>query len=153
MLERRQVVASHSRFCPRCGVQVDLGLAQCPQCGAQVGTVFSETGPTAELPKHKAQQKRAGSVAAFQMIETARERANNALLLGLGSFFCPGIGLILGAAAILLGVNAIRTLKSQNVEEGRGSAWAGIIVGVFGLLAQFFYTRYLVTQGVPLFGG
>lgn len=147
------MLPSHSRFCPRCGVQVDLGLAQCPQCGAQVGTVFSEKGTTGELPKQKAQQQVAGAVGLFQRIETARERANNALLLGLGSFFCPGIGLVLGAAAIMLGVNAIRTLKSQNVEEGRGPAWAGIIVGALGLLAQFFYSMYLVNQGLPLFGG
>lgn len=152
VLERRHVAASHSRFCPKCGVQVDLGLAQCPQCGARVGTVFSEREAAKELPRQKERQHAADSIGLFQRLETARERANNALLLALGSFFCPGVGFFLGAASIMLGVNSLRTLKTHNVEEGRGPAWAGIIVGALGILAQFFYSIYLIKQGLPLFG-
>lgn len=146
------MLPSRSRSCPKCAVQVDIALAQCPQCGARVGTVFSEKEAARELSRQKDRQEAAESIGIFHAVETARERANNALLLALGSFFCPGIGFFLGAASIMLGVNALRTLKTHNVEEGRGPATAGIIVGALGILAQFFYCIYLVTQGLPLFG-
>jgi hypothetical protein len=70
-------------------------------------------------------------------------------VLGLFSFFCPGIGLILSFFGIFMGIDASRTLKAANIEEGQGSATAGIIIGVIALIAQICYALYVVKMGVP----
>jgi hypothetical protein len=72
--------------------------------------------------------------------------------MALGSFFCPVIGLAVGAASIVLGFNAIQTLRAHHVEEGRGSAIAAMVIGALGLFAQAFYTIYLMNEGLPLLG-
>lgn len=53
----------------------------------------------------------------------------------------------MGAIAILLGINARRALVKANVEEGRGTATAGIIIGVISLFAQTSYAIYFMNAG------
>jgi hypothetical protein len=139
--------------CSQCGATVELGLAYCPQCGAQVGTLFSEAaGPQVE--SHRARYRRAVAeqTARYQAIERARDRASNSVFLALSSFFCPGLGFLLGCISIYYGISAASTLKAYNIEEGRGAALAGIIIGAMGLLAQIFYTIYAVKMGIPFLG-
>ncbi|HEV8486824.1 MAG TPA: DUF4190 domain-containing protein [Blastocatellia bacterium] len=141
-------MSSLSKVCAECGLALDLGLAHCPHCGAQVGTIFSESAP---VPAHDRAQRRrnVGEGFSSQKIDKARERGNQSLILALISFFCPGLGLAMGVSAIFLGVSALSTFKEYNIEEGRGLALAGIVVGGIGLIAQFSYILYFIRAGIP----
>jgi hypothetical protein len=138
-----------SNICRECGVQLRVGLAVCPYCGAKVGTLFSENAPLNHPSQRRILSERASS---YQALEKAHDNANNALILALASFFCPGLGFIMGSIAIYFGVSSNRTLRALGIEEGRGAATAGIIIGVLGMLAQLCYTIYLLRQGLPLLG-
>jgi hypothetical protein len=112
-----------------------MGLAQCSHCGAQVGTLFDEKA----IPGGPAKQKRVKAAAHHmddkQRIEKAQDRANNSSVLALSSFF-PLLGLVMGVAAVFLGIKSARMLKAYNVEDGRGSAMAGYTIGTIGIIAQ-----------------
>ena len=144
-------MSSPKKICHECGMPLNMGLANCSHCGAKVGTLFSE----ATAPVGGAGGKRLRAVHeqtdSYDKVEKAKEWANNSLILALASFF-PAIGFITGLAAIILGLMAARTLKGANVEDGRGSATAGLIIGVLGLIAQGGYVVYVMKSGNP-FGG
>ncbi len=53
----------------------------------------------------------------------------------------------MGAVAIMLGISARKALIKANVEEGRGAATAGIIIGAMSLLAQTSYAIYFINAG------
>jgi hypothetical protein len=122
-----------------------MGLANCPNCGAQVGTVFSENVRPVEPPAKK--RRPAQQASPFYDLEKVRSRANNALLLALGSFICPGLGFVLGVAAIVMGLNARRLLIQFNIGEGQGTATAGIVIGAISLIAQISYIIYFLKGG------
>ena len=128
-----------------------MGLANCFHCGATVGTLFSES----TAPVGGARGTRLRGVTeptdSYDRVEKAKEWANNSLIFALASFI-PAIGFITGLAAIILGVMAARRLKAANVEDGRGSATAGLIIGLLGLVAQGGYVVYLMGSGSPLGG-
>ena len=145
-------MASLSKVCAECGLGLDLGLAHCPHCGAQVGTLFSESAPVPAHDRAQRRRNKAGEGFSSQRIDKARERGNQALILALISFFCPGLGLAMGVSAIFLGVSSLSTLKEHNIEEGRGLAVAGIVVGGIGLIAQFSYILYFIRAGIPGIG-
>jgi len=129
---------------------LNMGLANCSHCGATVGTLFSET--TAPVGGARGTLRGVNKPTdSYDRVEKAKERANNSLILALVSFF-PAIGFIAGLAAIILGLMAARTLKGANVEDGQGSATAGLIIGVLGLIAQGGYVVYVMKSGNP-FGG
>ena len=145
-------MTSLSKVCAECGLGLDVGLAHCPHCGAQVGTIFSESAPIPVTDRAHRRRNPAGDAFSSQRLDKARDRGNQALILALISFFCPGLGLALGVSAIFLGASALATFKEFNIEEGRGLALAGIIVGGIGLIAQFSYILYFIRAGVPGFG-
>ena len=124
-----------SKACFECGMPLIFGVAQCNYCGAKAGTVFDENTPVAlpdkwarlkTLPKQMDERAR---------VEKAQDRANNSVILGLTSFF-PLLGIALGVGGILFAAFSMRTLKAMNVEDGRGSAMAGLVIGGLGLIAQ-----------------
>lgn len=127
---------------------LSVGVASCNNCGTTVGTLFSPSDP---LPPGKS--KRFGAINQnidfYGKVEKAKERANNSLICALTSFF-PLIGCITGIAAIVLSTLATRALKANNIEDGRGSATAGLIIGVLGLIAQGGYIVYVIRSGSPL---
>jgi hypothetical protein len=133
------------KFCTTCGGPINLALANCPHCGARVGTVFSEkVQPVENTPKKRrvAQQE-----SPYQEFEKAKGRANNSLILSLGSFICPGLGFVLAAAAVMMGLSARRVFVQTNVEEGRGMATAGIVIGLISVIAQVCYIIYFLKSG------
>ncbi len=133
------------KFCATCGGPINLALANCLHCGARVGTLFSETvTPVENSPKKR---RVAQPASPFQEFEKAKSRANNSLILSLGSFICPGVGLLLAAAAVMMGLSARRVYVQSNLEEGRGTATAGIIIGFISLIAQAFYLIYFLKAG------
>lgn len=146
-------MSSLKHACHECGMPLPAGIARCAQCGATVGTLFSEAAPLTTSPKAKRARKVTSQADHSYRIDKAQERANNSIILALASFFCPGIGFFLGVAAIVLATMAGRSLKQYNVEDGRGSATAGLIIGVLGLIAQGAYVVYVVKSGkLPLVG-
>jgi hypothetical protein len=144
-------MSSPKKICHECGMPLNVGLANCSHCGATVGTLFSETNAPAGGARGTRFKAVKQPIDSYDRVEKAKERANNSLILGLASFF-PAIGLISGVAAIILGALAARTLKGANVEDGQGSATAGLIIGVLGLIAQGGYVVYMMKSGNP-FGG
>jgi len=69
------------------------------------------------------------------------------------SGFLPLLGLIMGSIAIFFGFEAHRILRNYNVEEGRGSATAGVLIGIIALLAQVSYAVWAWKEGLSkLFG-
>jgi hypothetical protein len=60
-------------------------------------------------------------------------RAKNSLLLGLSSIMCCGF--LTGIPAVWVGLRALRDIDASNGRlRGRGSAIAGIVLGVIGSL-------------------
>jgi len=132
---------------------LNVGVSNCAHCGASVGTLFAEGAPPAVMKKGKRRNVIAEQASYHDRVEKAQERANNSVILALASFFCPGIGFFMGIAAIVMSLLASRTLKADNVEDGRGSATAGLIIGVLGLIAQGGYVVYVIKSGKMPFVG
>jgi hypothetical protein len=129
------------------------GISHCANCGATVGTLFSEVAAPTLSAKEKRHRDTTSNIDFHDKIEKAQQQANNSIILALASFFCPGIGFFLGTAAIVLGALAARSLKAHNIEDGQGSALAGLIIGVLGLIAQGAYVVYVVKSGkLPFLG-
>ena len=127
---------------------LSVGVATCAYCGATVGTLFSETDVPAAAVKGK-RGKGNDQANFYDRVEKAKERANNAVILALTGFF-PGIGLIMSVTAIVYSVLATKVLKAANIEDGRGSATAGLIIGILGVIAQGGYVVYVIRSGNPL---
>jgi hypothetical protein len=123
-----------------------MGLANCPYCGARVGTVFSEQVTPVEPPPKK--RKSAQPASPLYEMERVKSRANNSLILALGSFLCPGIGVALSLAAILMGLNARQAYVRAGLEDGRGTATGGIVIGAISLVAQVCYLVYFLKSGI-----
>jgi hypothetical protein len=134
-----------AKLCTTCGRPLNLGLANCPHCGARVGTLFSETvQPVEKSPKKGRVSSQASP---FYDMEKARSRANNSLILALGSFICPGVGFLLAIAAIGMGLSARKVFLQANLEEGRGTATAGLVIGAISFVAQICYIIYFLKVG------
>ena len=140
-------MSSLKKACHDCGMPLATGISHCAHCGATVGTLFSEAAAPVPSTKQKRHREATSNADFHYSIEKAQERANNSVILALASFFCPGLGFFLGAAAIVLGALASRSLKAHNIEDGQGSALAGLIIGILGLIAQGAYAVYVVKSG------
>ena len=145
-------MASVSKVCPECGLQLEVGLANCMYCGAQVGTLFSEKDAVPDVSRARYRQHIAAQAEYYQSIDKARERANASSVLALASFFLPLLGAVLALVSVYWGVTALRTLKANHIHEGRGSATSGVVIGGLALVAQFCYLIYFVKMGFPLVG-
>jgi len=144
-----------SKICHECGVPILIGLVECQNCGAKIGTVFSESQPVPSgvSARDVHRQKVQEHISTTNAIEKAHERANHSVILSLISFF-PILGFGLGPTAIYMAIRSIKTMKKYNIEEGRGMAYAGIIIGLTALLAQLSYLMlvYSTKQGGNPFG-
>ncbi len=143
-------MTSLQKSCPECGGPLGLGVAVCAHCGTQVGTVFSETAPTSPVAvasDAKYRSRISATVDFYDKIEKAKDYGNNSLFLSLFSFICPGVGSVFAISAILLGSTAISTLKTHNIEEGRGTALAGVVIGAIALVAQLYMLWYYIKIG------
>lgn len=160
------------KICPKCGMPIEIGLAQCLECGTQVGTVFSEENIPREDTRVKFRQNNSAQVQYFQKIDRAQERSNNSVIIGIASFFCSiiafvagyllndvsvlvlasffccGVGFLMSLVSIFWGYESSRTLKVAQIEEGQGMATAGIIIGVIGIIAQICQILYVLRLGV-----
>lgn len=146
-------MSSLKKTCPQCGMPLPVGIATCSHCGATTGTLFDESS----LPTIEAKSRRRHRIGTYEgqydRIDKARGWANNSVILALASFFCPGVGFLMGLGAIGLAVLAVRVLRAEKVEEGRGQAIAGLIIGALGLIAQAAYALYVLKSGKLPFSG
>jgi hypothetical protein len=133
---------------------INAGIANCAACGAQVGTVFSETDFVPEVrPSHKRKKPSADAIL-YEKVESAKDRANSSLIFALSSFlpfisysmngFLPFFGSILAIAAIVYGALGLSFLSRNKIEDCRGSAIGGIVVGIIGVIAQVGYLIYFL---------
>ena len=129
-----------------------MGLANCPDCGVQVGTLFSEQDAAPQVSRARYRKHIANQVDYYQEIETARERAYMGMVLALASFFFPILGAVMAIVSLFWSVGALRTLNANHMEEGRGMAGAGVIIGGLAMVAQFCYLVYFAKMGVPFLG-
>ena len=145
-------MSSIRKTCPECGMPLTVGVAVCSYCKATVGTLFSESA----VPTGPAKGRRSSNINAesafYDRIEKAKDRANKSVVLALTGFF-PFIGFFMVVAAIVLSVMAAKTLKADNIEDGRGSATAGFIIGLLGVIAQGGYVVYVIKSGNMPFAG
>ena len=96
------------------------------------GDPDGQAEPTRPYPPGPPGTKPSPSDPYFQ--DLTYSRAKNALLLGLTSLFCCGF--LTGIPAIWIGLRALRDIDASNGRlRGRGTAIAGIVLGVIGSLA------------------
>lgn len=152
-LAHKSHMSSLKKSCHECGMPLSAGVATCAYCGAKVGTLFSEAGAPMVITSGNRKAGIHEYIDRHDRIVKAQDWANNSLILALSSFFCPGIGFVMGVAAIVLGAMASRALKAGEVEDGRGSAAAGLIIGALGLIAQGGYIVYILRSGKLPFVG
>ena len=134
-------MASVNKACFQCGMPLIFGIAQCAHCGAKVGTVFDEAAPVAAPSKGNRFKEVSRTMDHHTRVEKAQEKANNAVILALSSFF-PILGLLLSIAAMVVAGLSLRTLREMNVEDGRGSATAGLVIAALGFIAQICLVLY-----------
>lgn len=132
-----------ARFkCPRCTTILEAEDPKdlvCPHCGYPGTTIPTATPPT--LPSVSAPTTRHGKTSAAAVTSTVLG------VLGL----LPGIGILLGPAAIVLARSSQNQMKAHPEIAGRGLATAGLVLGVAStvfsvltiLLAAFVF--YLVS--------
>ena len=140
-------------LCNSCGVKIEVGRAHCPVCGARAGTLFSESAVASAAPSLGRRQG-PPPLSTQDNVEKARESANHSVILSLLGLF-PILGFVLAPFSIYIAVRATRTLKSCQVEEGRGVAAAGIVIGALALLAQISYVVLILganQSATSLFG-
>ena len=120
-----------------------MGVANCTHCGAKVGTLFEVNAAVNKKPddRNKWWNRIPRIMDESQRIEKAQDRANNSVILGLVSFF-PLLGVALGLAAVISAARALKELNAYNVEDGKGSGMAGLIIGSLGVVAQVCFVIY-----------
>lgn len=133
----------HHNLCNSCGVKIEVGRAICPVCGARAGTLFSKAVPVPPTSKTGHRRQTNEPPSAQDNIEKARERANHSVILSLLGL-APVLGFFLAPFSIYLALGAVQTLKSYHVEDGRGVATAGIVIGILGVIAQISYCLLLL---------
>lgn len=143
-------MTSMTKFCMGCGMPLAMGVANCAHCGVQVGTLFEATAAVQKKPETGLRGNRNPIIMdEGQQIEKAQDRANKSLILSLSSFF-PLLGLLLGITAVVYAGNALKALKALNIEEGKGSSVAGLLIGSLGIVAQaclILYALRLMSLG------
>ena len=144
-------MATLHKVCPECGMGLDLGLANCPHCGLQIGTVFSEGAVAQFDPRSRQSDHFKKQASDYARLETAQERANNSVVLGLAGFI-PLIGFIFAVIAVAFGALSRRALREYHIEEGQGSATAGVVIGSLAVVAQVCYLLWAMNLGAAISG-
>jgi hypothetical protein len=139
------------KVCPECGLGLDVGLAKCPHCGVQIGTVFSEETFKSYDQRSSQRERINKQVHEYARLETAQERANNSVILGLAGFI-PLIGFIFALVGVIFGALSGRVLKERHIEEGQGSATAGVVIGSLAIIAQICYLLWAMNIGAGMGG-
>jgi hypothetical protein len=137
------------KVCPECGLGLDVGLAKCPHCDAQIGTVFSEEAIKTFDSRSKNRERVKKQAHDYARLETAQERANNSVILGLAGFI-PLIGFVFALVGVVFGAVSGRVLKEHRIEEGQGSATAGVVISSMAIIAQICYLLWAMNLGAGL---
>jgi predicted Zn finger-like uncharacterized protein len=111
-----------------------------------------ETVPPSNIPRNVRRDPAAEAVSTI--IPYKNGRALLAYYLGVFSFI-PCVGLILGPAALILGILGIRFVRANPTAKGTGHAIAGIIMGSLTTLGYWGVVAVMVIMGgfVALTGG
>lgn len=125
--------------CASCGGQNPEGSAVCVRCGRALGSAAGYPPPPAAPA--------AGGEGIAVLIPYKNPYALMAYYFGIFAII-PCIGLLLGPAAVVLGIMGLKQAKAHPESRGKVHAWVGIICGaVFGLINL----AVLVFFGVGMF--
>ncbi|MBE3037454.1 MAG: DUF4190 domain-containing protein [Chloroflexi bacterium] len=126
--------------CASCGGQNPEGAATCVRCGRALGSAAGYPPPPPTAPA-------TGGEGIAVIIPYKNPHALMAYYFGIFAII-PCIGLLLGPAAVVLGIMGLKRAKTQPESKGKIHAWVGIICGaVFTLI----YLAVLVFFGVGMF--
>ena len=114
-------------YCQKCGQKAEDGQTNCAKCGSIL------------IPADNT----ASSSIVESIIPTKNPNALYSYYLGVFSLI-PFIGLFLGVAALVTGFKGIKYSKENPGIAGIGHAYAGIILGVLGLLISAGFIWLLV---------
>ncbi len=111
-------------FCTKCGSELEEGARVCERCGTRVGSVPRQ----APAPVAAGQGDQTGGLIPYK-----NPPALTAYYLGLFSII-PILGIILGAAGVVLGIKGLKMKKATPEVKGTAHAWVGIGCGGLGFL-------------------
>lgn len=121
--------------CPRCGATVSYQVGTRPQC-----PVCRYPGADVRCPQVLSRGREGqGDPIVGPGVQIQRKRGNAkgsvaSLVLGICSFVFVAFGFFLGGLAVILGLNARRSIRKDASLDGDGLALAGIVLGVVGLV-------------------
>jgi len=110
--------------------------------GGEVRSVFAEPRLAAILNAPPTVATKGAASAGNDSYSGVIPYKNPAALTGyyLGLFSCfPVLGIILGPAAIYLGIRGLRQRSLDPARKGSAHAWIAIICGIIGLLIGLFF--------------
>jgi len=125
-------IPSNRPYCPDCGYELS-GLAgdQCPECGASLPAEFIATQESPAAGQAPTVQPAPPSIRRTgfkRLMPMENHQALTAYYVAVASLI-PLLGIILGPAAIVYGIEGIRHARQQPQHHGKTHATFGIIVG------------------------
>lgn len=105
-------------FCSNCGNQIHLGESFCSKCGRKVET---SVNPNTNISVQNSKTGKNNSIAIIAFV--------------LGILGLVVAGLPCGILAVCLGISARNHIKAFPEERGKSLAMAGIIIGIFDIIA------------------
>lgn len=108
-------------FCRNCGSPINPGEAFCSKCGTKVDANTNTVNQNTNVP-----------------VQDSKAGKNNSMAIVAFVFSLLGLlvaGLPCGILAVCLGVSARNHIKTFPEEKGNGFAMAGIIIGIFDIVA------------------
>ncbi len=112
-------------YCKHCGNQIDNNSSFCSLCGKKILETNNET-----------------STQPYQTMETTNIKKENpaqsiSIIGFILSFFISIAGLIVSAVAL-------KKYSSQENQEGRGLAVAGLVISIISLTVAVFYFLFII---------
>jgi hypothetical protein len=125
-------IPSNRPYCPQCGYELRSARGQrCPECGSFLPEELIESRAWTVEDDDAPPTKDTGTVRTG--LTRFVPRSNRAALL---AYYCavasviPGLGLVVGPAAVVYGIEGLRHLSEHPDAGGRAHAWVGIVFGV-----------------------
>jgi hypothetical protein len=150
--------------CPKCGTVntiADGGRPVCAACGfggapgaaPQAGAAPAAQPQWGAAPAGPAAWPAPqGGPAGYPAAQKTSGLAIGALICGIAALCVPYAGLLIGIAAIILGVVARGKIKKDPTQKGEGMALTGLILGIVGLVLWALVLIFFATLVASVLG-